>query len=73
MANAIKLLNCAEATVSVKSNVWKHFGFPVSRNEEGEKVTDRKQYADTAAVDLVHSYSTFLSTDCVLQSSIVDL
>lgn len=28
----------ADEPVSFKSGVWKHFGFPVSRHEKGEKV-----------------------------------
>lgn len=31
-----------------KSDVWKHFGFTVSRNEKRMNVTDRKQSADAA-------------------------
>lgn len=30
-----------DAAASFKSDVWEHFGFPVSRNEKGEKVPDR--------------------------------
>nr|XP_055035499.1 E3 SUMO-protein ligase ZBED1-like [Misgurnus anguillicaudatus] len=32
----------AEPKTNFKSNVWKHFGFLVTRNEKGEKVTDRE-------------------------------
>lgn len=32
-----------DAPASFKSGVWNHFGFPVSRHEEGENVTDRKK------------------------------
>lgn len=42
-------------------NAWKLFGFPVTRNEEGEKLTDsQKEYADTDGQELKHTYSTFL-------------
>lgn len=31
-----------DASASFKSDVLKHFGFPVPRNEKGEKVMDRQ-------------------------------
>lgn len=36
----------ADAPPSFKRDAWEHFGFPVPRIE-GEKATDKKQYADT--------------------------
>lgn len=52
------------ALSSFKYNVWKHFGFSESRNEEEEKVTDkqtdRKEYkTDTAGLEPIHTCGTF--------------
>lgn len=32
------------------SDVWKHFGFHLLRNEKGEKSDRHKQYADSAGL-----------------------
>lgn len=74
VVDAVKPFNCAEARVSVKSHVWKRFGFPVWRNEEGEKATDRqkaiRRYCRSRSrTHLQHLFSAV----CVLQSSSADL
>lgn len=33
----------------------------MSENEEGEKVTDGKQFADTTGLELLHIYNTFFA------------
>ncbi|KAK1882049.1 Zinc finger BED domain containing protein 1 [Dissostichus eleginoides] len=37
--------NCEieDAPSTFKAVVWQHFGFPVSRNDKGEKQTDKRQ------------------------------
>lgn len=37
------LSRIADASVSFISDVWKHFAFPVSRNDKKEEVTDRQK------------------------------
>lgn len=51
--------------LQIESDTWKRVGFPVSRHEEGEKVTDRqkkkrKEYADTVGLELIHTCGTFM-------------
>ncbi|MED6237547.1 hypothetical protein ATANTOWER_027389 [Ataeniobius toweri] len=36
-------IDIVNAPAAFKSEVWTHFGFVVSRNEKGEKVTDKQQ------------------------------
>lgn len=38
----VKVCRIADAQPSFKSDVQKYFGFPVSRKERGEKVTENK-------------------------------
>lgn len=38
-----KAQEIGDAPASFKSGVLNHFGFPVSRHEEGENVTNRKK------------------------------
>lgn len=47
----------ADAAPSFKSDVWRHFGLAVSGNEKRWQIT-RKQYADTAGLELIHTYGT---------------
>lgn len=47
-----EVFEISEAPATFRSDMWKHFGFPVSRNEKGEKVTDKqKQYAHSQTVE----------------------
>lgn len=37
-----KVCESVVAPASLRSDIWKHFSFPLSRNEKGEKLTDRQ-------------------------------
>lgn len=43
------LVKFEDAPASLKSDMWKNFGFPVPRNEKGGKVTDRQNNIQTLA------------------------
>lgn len=38
------LVKFEDAPASLKSDMWKNFGFPMPRNEKGGKVTDKTTY-----------------------------
>lgn len=40
---ATKPVKSTDAAASFKYDAWKHFGFRVARNEDGEKVTERQK------------------------------
>lgn len=45
-----------------KSDVWKQFGFTVSRTEKKEKVTGKRKEKNTQeppVLELTHTYGTF--------------
>lgn len=46
-AGGDKVCEIADARVSFKSDVWKYFGFLVSRDEKAEKVADRQKKNNT--------------------------
>lgn len=55
-----KVCQIVHVPASFKSDVWKHFSFPESRDEKGGKVADRqKQRADAAG--LIHTSSIFVA------------
>lgn len=47
----------ADAAPSFKPDVWRHFGLAVSGNEKRWQTT-RKRYADTAGLEVIHTYGT---------------
>lgn len=48
---------CGDAAASVKSDLWKRFGFLVSKDEK-RRPTDGKQSVDMVGLELIHTYGT---------------
>lgn len=61
MAKENQVCDTADAPVSFKFSVWMHFGFPVPRNDKGEKVADEQNICrHCLTVTNKHIYSTLL-------------